>query len=188
MLFQYGGAFTNVFYDLQQWGIFDILIPFILIFTILYAILSKINVFGEKRFNSIIALAITLIVVIPHILGTYPPGTDVIVMINNSLPEVVLLIVAVALLMIMTGLVYGEWPVSTPLSGIAAIIAGVLVAAIFISNFVEIPVLSYIDPQIQSLIVIMAVFGLVFIYVTSGKEGDSKTIGQHVESLFKKIP
>jgi len=57
MLFQYGGAFTNVFYDLQQWGIFDILIPFILIFTILYAILSKINVFGEKQKKMIICNA-----------------------------------------------------------------------------------------------------------------------------------
>ena len=187
MLFQYGGsAFTNIFYDLQQWGVFEVLIPFVLIFTIIYAVLTKTQIFAEKRFNSIIAVTITLITIIPHILGTYPPGMDVVNIINNSLPEVSLLIVAVVMLMIMTGLLYGEWPTKTPVSAIAAALGGILLIGIFLSNFITIPILSYIDPQMQSVIIVLIIFGLVFLYVTS--DGGSKvTIGKHIESLFGKI-
>jgi len=186
MLFQYGaGTFGNVFYNMQQWGVFDVLIPFVLIFTILYAVLSKAAIFSEKRYNSIIAVAITLIVIIPHVLGTYPPGMDVINIINNSLPEVALLIVAVVLLMIMTGLLYGEWPTKKPISAIAAALGGILIIGIFLSNFFTIPILSYIDPQIQSVLIVLIIFGLVFLYVTSDGGSGSKTVGEHIGSLFK---
>jgi len=196
MLFQYGGGiFQDTFYYLQQWGILDVLVPFILIFTIVYAVLQKINIFAPKgaadksagkRFNAIIALAITLTAIIPHVLGTYPAGTDIIVIINNSLPEVVLLIVAVVLLMVMLGLLYGEWPMSTPLAGIAAIIAAVILVGIFVSNIVTIPILSYLDPQLQTLIIVIIVFGLVFLYVTYESEGKT-TWGDQIGSLFKEI-
>ena len=194
MLFQYGGGiFQDTFYYLQQWGILDVLVPFILIFTIVYAVLQKINIFAKgatdtsgKRFNAIIALAITLTAIIPHVLGTYPPGTDIIVIINNSLPEVVLLIVAVLLLMIMLGLVYGEWPAGTALAGIAAIGSAVILVGIFLSNIITIPILSYLDPQLQTLIVVIIVFGLVFLYVTYESEG-KKTWGEQIGSLFKEI-
>jgi hypothetical protein len=198
MLFQYGGGiFQDTFYYLQQWGILDVLIPFMLIFTIVYAVLQKINIFAKKdatgkdigagkRFNAIIALAITLTAIIPHVLGTYPPGTDIIVIINNSLPEVVLLIVAVLLLMIMLGLVYGEWPAGTALAGIAAIGSAVILIGIFLSNIITIPILSYLDPQLQTLIVVIVVFGLVFLYVTYESEG-KKTWGEQIGSLFKEV-
>lgn len=191
MLFQYGGGmFQDTFYYLQQWGILDVLVPFILIFTIIYAVMQKINIFGtnSKRFNAIIALAITLTTIIPHVLGTYPPGTDIIVIINNSLPEVTLLIVAIVLLMIMLGLVYGNWPIETPLAGIAAIIAAILLVGIFLSNIITIPILSYLDPQLQTLIIVIIVFGLVFLYVTHESDStNKKTWGQQIESLFNKI-
>ncbi|MBW3004365.1 hypothetical protein KY310_00850 [Candidatus Woesearchaeota archaeon] len=190
MLFQYGGGmFQDTFYYLQQWGILDVLVPFVLIFTILYAVLQKINLFGDegKRFNALIALAITLTAIVPHILGTYPPGMDVIAIMNASLPETVLLIVAVVLLMVMMGLLYGEWPGETPLAGIAAIIAALILVGIFLSNIIEIPILSYLSPEIQTLIIVLVVFGLIFLYVTHEPK-ESKTVGQHITSLFKKIP
>ncbi|MBD3304556.1 hypothetical protein GF343_05410 [Candidatus Woesearchaeota archaeon] len=189
MLFQYGGGmFQDTFYYLQQWGVLDVLVPFVLIFTIIYAVLQKIQLFGTegKRFNAIIALAITLTAIVPHILGTYPPGMDVIAIMNASLPETVLLIVAVVLLMVMMGLMYGNWPEETPLSGIAAIIAAIILVGIFLSNIIEIPILSYISPEVQTLIIVLVVFGLIFLYVTH-EPTEAKTIGQHVSSLFKKI-
>lgn len=185
MLFQYGGTFTNVFYDLQQWGIFDILIPFILIFTILYAVLEKAAIFSEKRYNSIIALAITLIVIIPHILGSYPPGMDVINIINSSLPEVVLLIVAVVMLMIMTGLAYGEYSLQSSIGGLIALVSAILLILIFASNYITVPILSYIDPQLQSIIVIIIVFLIVFWYVTKETPTTTTSWADTIENWFK---
>lgn len=175
MLFQFGGGtFGNVFYNMQQWGVFDVLIPFVLIFTILYAVLSKANIFDEKRYNSIIAVAITLIVIIPHVLGTYPPGMDVINIINNSLPEVVLLIIVVVMLMIMTGLAYGEYKLGSSIGGLIALISAIILILIFASNYITMPILSYIDPQLQSVIVILVVFLIVFWYVTKEDSGQPK--------------
>ena len=169
MLFQYGGGmFQDTFYYLQQWGILDVLVPFVLIFTIIFAVLQKIKIFGEeaKRFNAIIALAITLTAIVPHILGTYPPGMDVIAIMNASLPETVLLIVAVVLLMVMLGLLWGEWPEYSAVSGIAALVGGVLLVGIFVSNIIDVPILSWISPEVQTLIIVLVVFGLIFLYVT----------------------
>lgn len=189
MLFQYGGGmFQDTFYYLQQWGILEVLVPFVLIFTILFAVLSKINLLGEKRFNALVALAITLTTIVPHIMGTYPPGMDVIVIINSALPETVLLIVGIVLLMIMLGLVFGEWPEKTPLAGIAAIISAIILIGIFLSNIIEIPILSYISPEVQTLLIVLIVFGLIFLYVTHDSSGSGKkTIGEHISSIFKKI-
>ena len=188
MLFQYaGGTFQDVFYYFQQWGIFDLLIPFILIFTILFAVLSKINLFGTagKRFNAIIAVTISLLVVIPHVMGTYPPGADVIVIINNALPEVVLLIVAALMLLIVLGMIWGRWPEKTAVSGVAAIVAAIILIGIFMSNIITVPVLSYMDPQLQSLIVILVVFAIVFWYVT--RETTTKSWPDTLRDWFTKL-
>ncbi|MBW3001945.1 hypothetical protein KY338_02155 [Candidatus Woesearchaeota archaeon] len=194
MLFQYGGGmFQDTFYYLQQWGILDVLVPFVLIFTIIFAVLQKISLFGEKRYNAVIALAITLTAIVPHILGTYPPGMDVIAIMNASLPETVLLIVAVVLLMVMLGLIWGEWPEYSTISGIAAIIAGLILVGIFVSNLVEIPILSWISPEVQTLIIVLIVFGLIFLYVTwekddSGPKRGSPDYVPWVPYLYKKYP
>jgi len=196
MLFQYGGGmFQDTFYYLQQWGVLDVLVPFVLIFTILFAVLQKIKIFGEeaKRFNAVIALAITLTAIVPHILGTYPPGMDVIAIMNASLPETVLLIVAVVLLMVMLGLIWGEWPEYSMISGVAAILGGIILIGIFVANIIDVPILSWISPEVQTLIIVLVVFGLIFLYVTwepgpkPGTQGYIPWV-DWVPKAFKKYP
>ncbi|GAG35226.1 unnamed protein product, partial [marine sediment metagenome] len=52
---------------LESWGLTDVLLPFLLIFVVMFAILQKTRILGEdkKRFNMVIALVIGLMVVIP---------------------------------------------------------------------------------------------------------------------------
>jgi hypothetical protein len=188
MLFQYGGGmFQDTFYYLQQMGISDVIIPFILIFTILYAVLQKINLFGDQsqRFNAVIALAISLTTIIPHVLGTYPPGSDVVVMINNALPEVVFLIIGVVLLLVLLGFAWGDDTTKSATAAIVAVIAAGILIVIFASEAIPVPILSYLDPQLRTLLIVILVFGLVFWYVT--REKSDKTIGQQVKSLFDKL-
>jgi len=57
-----GGAFGNLFANLQQSGFFDYVLPFLLIFAVIYAILMKTSLFGpqNKSINAIISLAVSL--------------------------------------------------------------------------------------------------------------------------------
>ena len=56
---------------LDAWGVTDVLIPFILVFTIVFAVLQKTKILGDgkKNYNVMIALVMALAVVIPHIFG-----------------------------------------------------------------------------------------------------------------------
>jgi len=167
---QYGGGrFQEIFYYLEYWGLSEVILPFILIFTIIYAVLQKVALFAEPKFNGIIALAISLITVIPHVLGKYPAGMDIVTIINTSLPETALLIVAVLMLLIMTGLIWGKAPTEGIFAGVVAILAAIVLIIIFISPITPIPIISQIDPALQTLIIVIIVFGLVFWYVTKEK-------------------
>ncbi|MEM4263431.1 MAG: hypothetical protein QW666_00865 [Candidatus Woesearchaeota archaeon] len=167
-----GGRFQELFYYLEDWGLSDVILPFILIFTIVFAVLSKIQLFAENKYNSVISLAIALMVVIPHTLGKYPPGMDIVTIINTALPEATLLIIAIVILLILTGLLWGEAPKSGLFIGIVAIIAILILASIFLSTITPIPIISNLDPRLITLIVGILVFGLIFLYVGSkGKPG-----------------
>ena len=168
MLFQYGirgGGFTNILYYLQNWGVIDVILPFLLIFTILFAVLEKVKVLKERRFNVAISVGIALLVVIPHVMGTYPPGSDVVEIINTSIPEVALLFIAVVMVLLMLGLIAGRQITGGYMGTTLAIIAAGIVIMIFISAVSPIPLLMRIDPALQSLIVIMLIFGLIVYFV-----------------------
>jgi hypothetical protein len=91
----YEGIFGQWISNLEQLGLLDVLLPFLLIFTITFAVLQKSRILGEdsKRFNTIVSLVLALAVVIPHV--TNPGGpADVVVIINAALPNVSLLMIA----------------------------------------------------------------------------------------------
>lgn len=61
----FGDGTSGIGYILNEWekaGIFDYLIPFLIIFTLIYAILAKLSVFGKekKTINLVISVAIGL--------------------------------------------------------------------------------------------------------------------------------
>ena len=82
--------FPEFFVRLEEMGMLDSVLPFILIFTIVFAVLQKTKIIGEgkRQFNTIVALVLSLMVVIPHVTGRYPPGQDIILIINQALPQV----------------------------------------------------------------------------------------------------
>ncbi len=58
----YGGTVGNLLSQWEQAGVFSYVLPFLLIFAVIFGILSKIKVFGDNRtLNSIIALVIGLL-------------------------------------------------------------------------------------------------------------------------------
>ncbi len=174
-----GGIFSNLVYWLEYWGVRDIILPFILIFTIFFAVLQKINLFGtnSKRYNVALSLAIALLVIIPHATGAYPPGADVVNIINDSIPEVALLVIVVVLLLVMVGLIGGKAPEKTGFTSLLAIAASIILILFFVNGFLPMPILQYIDPSIQALIIILLVFGLVVWYVAREEPAQGKEKG-----------
>jgi len=55
-----GGAFGNALFYLEQNGVFAYLLPFLMIFAIVYGILSKIKMFESNAINSILSLSVGL--------------------------------------------------------------------------------------------------------------------------------
>ena len=164
-----GGMFSNFVYWLDYWGVRDIILPFMLIFTIFFAVLQRIKLFGEtgsKRYNVALSLTIALLVIIPHVTGTYPPQYDIVNIINDSIPEVALLVIIVVMLLIMVGLAGGEVPKKTGFTSLLALLSAIVLILIFVGTIIPLPILSYLDPSIQALIVILLVFALIIWYVT----------------------
>jgi hypothetical protein len=66
LAFQFGGFFGGTFGNLlstwEQQGIFSYVLPFLLIFAIVFGVLSKISIFGDnKGINAVISLVVGLL-------------------------------------------------------------------------------------------------------------------------------
>ena len=192
------------FYDLMaslaRLGVWDIILPFMLVFTIVYATLTA-TVFNDadrKKFASIISLVIALGVVIPHSIGAYPPGMNVVLIINTALPNVALIAVAIIGLFILLGL-FGINLGGLNGAPIMPVIVGFAVLAILFvftsasTGFTIPPFLNFLnDPDTQALLIVIVVFWLLVKFITkaprSGKdEGIAKFKKglEDISSLFK---
>lgn len=191
------GIFERGLLQLESMGLADVLLPFLLIFTVVFAVMHKTKILGadKKNFNIIIALVMALAVVIPHVLGKYPPGADVVDIINTALPNVSLVAVAVIMVLLLVGLFGGEsnWGGSN-FAGIVAIAAFIVVGWIFYAaaNPASGPA-SWMpaflqDPDTQALLLIIAVFGLVIWFITkepSTRDTPGWRMGEMLKDFFK---
>jgi hypothetical protein len=91
---------------LRSWGVFDVIIPFILIFSIVYAVLDKTSVFGKdkKNINAVIALVVALSTVVSHVLRIYSTGRDPVDIIALAAPRIALILVVAVCFFILAGL------------------------------------------------------------------------------------
>ncbi len=162
---------------------------FLLVFTIVFAGLQKSKILGEgrKNLNVIIALVMGLTVIIPHIVGTYPGNYDVVVIVNNALPNVSLIAVASIMLLILIGLFGAEkrW-IGTPLSGWIAILAFIFIVVIFGSaaGIWDVTWLRYLDNDTIATIIVILVFALIVYYIT---KDDSEHEVAEAHHAFEKV-
>jgi len=81
-------------------GIYDVVLPFLLIFTIVFAILEKTKVFGtekgapKKNLNAMAAFVISLLVV---------ASRELVAIVNESMANIVLLLLAVVAFLLLYG-------------------------------------------------------------------------------------
>ena len=93
---------VNAIEFLKEFGLFDVVLPFLLVFSITFAILEKTKVLGvesdgktpKKQINSMVAFVIGMIVVATN---------KVVTIINEALPNIVLLLVMIVLFLMLAG-------------------------------------------------------------------------------------
>jgi hypothetical protein len=136
---------------MESWGLRDVLLPFLLIFVIFFALIAKSKVFGEdkRRLNLIFALVIALMVVIPHVTDIYPPNMDPVEIMNEAIPNLSIVIVAAIGALILIGALGGQ-VTTRP----AYLTGGVIVVAAVIYTITVIPDLS---PLLLGIALIMLV-------------------------------
>ncbi|MBR9692134.1 hypothetical protein GOV06_05105 [Candidatus Woesearchaeota archaeon] len=172
---------------LESMGIADVLLPFLLIFTIIFAILQKSKLLGEnkKNFNVIIALIIGLSVVIPHVLDTYPSGLDVVDIINEVLPQISLVAIAFIMLLILAGIV-GANISGSSFAGFFVVLAVIAVTAIFGSAlgwWESAWFYDFFGEEAVSLVVMILIFGLIIWFITRD-ESKGQKIGGAIKDFF----
>ncbi len=186
--------YANIARMLQDYGVMDFLLPFLLIFTIIFAVTANLPLFKDKKnFRVIIALVLALMFVAPHIIGAYPLRYDPVNIINETLPSISLVAVAAVMLLLLMGVFSTDF--TTAAAPIIAILAIVFVAYIFGSslNIWTGPsdVFYWWTPETTELIIILLVFGLIVWWITKepntpGPMGGLKNVWEGVSKLFEK--
>lgn len=93
--------FLDLLKSWQDIGLYEVILPFMLIFTISFAILQKVKILGDKKeFNIIVALVIGLL----FVRNQYLVG-----IINRFLPNVSLFMVVILMFLLVFGIFAGEY-------------------------------------------------------------------------------
>lgn len=190
--------FESLMRNLQNMGIYDILLPFLLIFTLVFAVLEKTKILGVKlnkngdeskspktNLNTMVALVMGLAVVIPHATNSYPHGRDVVDIINTALPGIAMLIVAIFSFILLLGLWSGKQPKfikSNTIGGIVVIVMALAVIAIFVdsANVYRLPRWLWFlqDPSVQAGIIVIVVFAILVWFITRDTTPKERTGGE----------
>jgi len=189
-------AITDIqdfFFSLERWGLTDALLPFLLIFSILFAILQKTKLFGQdrKNINVTVAISIALLVVVPHITNDYPPNFDVVDIINRALPATTLVIVAVIMFLILIGLFGADLErTGFPLGGAVFFIALGVIIFIFGASAgwwfsgTGYWVSNYFGDDALSIVILILVFGIIIAFITGGEQKEGARLKDDFKKLF----
>src|SRR3989338_3162957 len=111
-------VFRGVVSLLDRIGVYDIVLPFLLVFTIIFAILEKTRIFGvekikdqeitKKNINAMVALIVAFLVV---------ASTSLVAVINEVMANVVLLVILSICFLILVGSFHGDKPFSLENTG-----------------------------------------------------------------------
>jgi len=173
---------------ISAYEITEVVLPFLLIFTILFAVLQQVKIFGEhkKNLNTGLALLISLTAVIPHYTGRYPGNYDPVVIINALIPSAAVLAIAIILVLILMGIWGVEMNKGAPTIAIILIVG--ILAYVFGTTvgWWDVPLFagSWWDDDLIVLVIVILVFGLIINLITG--EEHSTGFSDLTKALFQR--
>lgn len=178
-------GFQGMIYTLEQWGVVDVILPFILIFTIVFAVLEQTKVLGgddkakNKKYSMMVGLVMAFAVVVPHVTGSYYYGFDAVEIINRALPKVGLLLVAIVMMLLTIGLWTGKKADGSKGPGVwFTLISGAIVIAIFIASlgWWQVPywLMWILRSDVLALVIAILVFGLIIKWISGDDSSKEK--------------
>lgn len=185
-------GFTNLARYFQQYGVMDFLLPFILVFTIVYAVTARLPLFKDhKNFRVVIALVLALVFVSPHITGTYPLGYDPVQVMNETLPSISLVSIAAIMVLLLMGIFGADFSAAAA-PWIAFLSLG-FVAYIFGASLGlwrgPYDVFYWWSSDVTELMIILLIFGLVVWFIVKGERtpGEKTPFGRLTEGLGRLV-
>ncbi len=172
-------TFYDFFYQLQSSGFFEFVLPFLLVFTIVFAILEKTMLFGKTKENDpktnidvVVALIIGFIMINQF---------EIVEKLNLFIPKVSLFIVVAVMFLILVG-IFGA-KVESGFSGILLFVFAI--ASLFIIYWALIPGSSgdlvggdvgyWLEANSGTLLVIVIIGVIIWAVTGGGKKKETKT-------------
>ena len=168
---------------LERFGFFRVILPFLLVFTVVYALLEKTKIFGmqeindkkypRKNINAMVAFVIALLVV---------SARNVVTALQTSLPNVVMLIIVILAILIGVGMFWsGEKEFSLfdklpKLSYVLIAIVILILVGIFLDSFGALKNVlnffrfNYDRPVVTSIALLIVVAIIIYLIVRNGGE------------------
>ncbi|MBI2106817.1 hypothetical protein HYT57_02425 [Candidatus Woesearchaeota archaeon] len=176
----------DVFAQLQNIGLYDFILPFLLVFTIVFAILEKTYIFGKtsgpngeskRNINAVVALVLGLIIVNQF---------EIIQSLNNFLPKISFFIIVSLMILILFGLFGAN--VERGLSGFlltgAAIIS--LVATYWaLGPSLDFRVPYWVQDNASTILVLLIILIIIFAVVSGGGNRQQNTFDTWHNNLEK---
>ena len=180
---------------LDQWNV-EVLLIFLLIFVIVFAILQKSKILGDgkKNLNVVVAIVVGLLVIVPHVTGRFPPNADPVLIIGEALPSVSIVLVAVIFLLILIG-VFAQDQVFLGLTmpGWVAFFSFVTILIIFggaagwWSGYLGTTLEQFFGAESIAIVIMLLVFGLIIAWITSdSKDHHPGALNVDFNKLFGK--
>ena len=169
MVFE-GINFSDMVKQLEQMGFYEVILPFMLVFTVMFALLQKIKLFGAdtKNINIVVAAVIAFFVVrVPSIIAV----------INQFLPKISIIVIILLMFLLILGVLgSGEtkgwtgWPFFIGMVGAVLGIVWSVVSSIpgFSTSWPRWLVLS---PQDKAILLAVGIFVLL-LWIFSDKKVD----------------
>ena len=176
-------VFENIdFVNFISWfegiGGFDIILPFLLIFAITFAILDKIGIFEKANINTVIAVISAFFLVMQR---------SAVELIQNFLPRVSMVVLTIIMLLLVVG-AFGFGLGESTWQGLSVIVAiASIIWALGASLNWDVPWLDWFTEQDVAILMIVGIFILVIWLIVrekpENKPGFFKTLGDSIQKL-----
>ncbi len=194
-----GFEFETILDFLEDIGLLEIALPFLLVFTIVFSVLEKTKILGEgkKNLNVVLSLVMALSVVFAHTSNAFPTSFDPVEIINRALPSVSLLVVAVLMLLVIIGVfAHDRVMLGVTMPGWIAFFS--ILAIVFIfgaaagwwgDDIGSGALVDFFGEDAIAVFVMILIFAIIIGFITSGgdsKEGALERFGFNFNELFGK--